>query len=229
MRKAPDKMQPPASAGSAMSDRIASIRAHYEHRISPQAPPYQVLDWSSHDSQHARFGVLAGNVDLAAKTLLDVGCGLGDLWGYLKSCGVDARYTGVDILEKMVAAAGQRHSDARFVCADLFGDSAAITEKTERTFEPGSFDVVFCSGIFNLNLGNNHDFLARGLARLLELARSHLVFNLLHSRAQTADSRYFHYDPHTVMSMLESLPCSVKLIDDYLPNDFTLICKRIES
>ena len=198
--------------------RKRTIRDHYEPRLAAGGASHEVLDWASRDGQLARLRALCCNVDLAGKSLLDVGCGLGDLWKHLKSCGIEADYTGVDLLEKMVAAARERHPDARFVCADVFA---------EGVFEPDSFDVAFASGPFNLNLGNNEAFLEAAIPRLRELTREAVVFNLLHHRGRDDDPRYFYYDPDRVAAMLERHGCDVELLDDYLPQDFTVICWQL--
>jgi SAM-dependent methyltransferase len=192
------------------------IHRHYAHRISPQRENYDVLDWASTASQHARFQVLVDNIDLAGLSILDVGCGLGDLWAFLHATGINTTYTGVDILEEMVEAARLRHAGGHYQQADIFdGDAMAGLR----------FDVVFCSGAFNLNLGNNLEFLPRAVERMASLARQYVVFNLLHSRAASETQQYFYHDPENVRRMLRPLPCSVKIVDDYLPNDFTVICQ----
>jgi len=198
--------------------RKKTIRDHYEPRLAAGGESHEVLDWASREGQLARLRALCRNVDLAGKSLLDVGCGLGDLWGHLQVCGIAVAYTGVDLLEEMVAAARKRHPDARFICADVFG---------EDVFEPESFDVVFISGVFNLDLGNNEAFLEAAIPRLRELAREAVVFNLLHRRSRDDDPRYFYYDPGRVTAMLERHDCDVELLDDYLPQDFTIICWKL--
>ena len=192
------------------------IHAHYEPRISPDRENYDILDWSDAASQEARFKALADNVPLAGRALLDVGCGLGDLLIYLERRGLPVEYTGVDIVEKMVQAARDQHPEARFVHADLFADDPFGDER---------FDVVFCSGIFNLDLGNNRQFLPAALARLVEFARGHLVFNLLHGRAHARHEHCVYYDPDEVISQLRHLAGDVRVVDDYLHNDFTVICR----
>jgi len=193
------------------------IGRHYEPRLRALRESYEILDWASPVTQEARFAVLADNVDLPGKSLLDVGCGLGDLWAYLRRRRVEVEYLGVDILEKMVAAARQRHPEARFEQADIFGAD---------TYEPAAFDVVFCSGAFNLNLGNNLEFLPQAIARMCRLARQYVVFNLLHVRAASEQQKYFYHDPVKVRALLTSPACQVRIIDDYLPNDFTVICRK---
>jgi len=195
--------------------RRKAIRAHYEPRISRGRENHDVVNWASARSQRARFKVLADNVPLEGFSLLDVGCGLGDLLGYLNRRRVSVEYTGVDLLEKMIEAAVERYPAGRFLAADIFEDNP---------FEPASFDVVFCSGVFNLDLGNNRLFLPRALDVFFRLARRYLVFNLLHSRLPHDDHRYFHFDPREIAEHLSRRRGSVRIIDDYLPNDFTVIC-----
>jgi SAM-dependent methyltransferase len=198
--------------------RLKRIREHYGPRIAPQRPSYDVLDWSSPASQQARFRVLLQNVDLREKSLLDVGCGLGDLYAMLQQSPAGVEYTGVDIIPQMVQEARRRHPQGRFLCADIF---------QANPFGEEAFDVVFCSGTLNLNLGNNLAFLPTAIACFLESSRDYAVFNLLHTRAAAAgDDCYFHYDPRFVARVLKPLPCEIRMIDDYLHNDFTVLCRK---
>jgi len=198
------------------SDRAQRIRRHYEPRLAAARENHEALDWTSAQTQFARFAVLTRALDLSGKALLDVGCGLGDLLTFLQQGGVEVDYTGVDILDRMVETARERHPRGRFVVADVFRSSP---------FKSASFDVVFCSGALNLNLGNNLRFLPLAAGRFFELSRQYVVFNLLHERARHNDDRYFHYNPDEVLTMLKPFNCRCRIIDDYLPNDFTCVCE----
>ena len=194
------------------------IRQHYRPRIDGRRKNYDVVDWASAAAQQVRFTVLADNVPLDGRTLLDVGCGLGDLWGYLKGRGISVDYRGVDLLVEMTASAAERNPDGRFVCGDIFDPGGCVVGPGE------CFDVVFCSGMLNLELGNNTEFLPEALRRMLELSIEHMVVNLLHARSEIRYPHCAYYDPDAVMRILEPMGCRVRLIDDYLPNDFTVIC-----
>jgi len=112
------------------------------------------------------------------------------------------------------AAAGRR-----FVRADIFA------ARRDRRFAPESFDVVFCSGAMNLDLGNNRVFLPRAIERMAALSRRHVVFNLLHARAEPKEKPYFFYDPGEAAKVAQQHG-QVRVIDDYLHNDFTVIVDK---
>ncbi|RKY24101.1 MAG: hypothetical protein DRP83_08155 [Planctomycetota bacterium] len=198
--------------------KIDDIKKHYQPRVKPHLANFDVLDWAGPEAQQARFEVLTEHVDLPrGVSLLDVGCGLGDLLAYLQLAGLAVDYTGVDVVAEMLARARLAHPEARFVQADIFGDASALAGEM--------FDIVYCSGTLNLNLGNNLRFVAQALPRMLAHAKGYLAVNFLHARKPPADARYFAYQPTKVIEIVQPLCQSVKLVEDYLPNDFTLICQ----
>jgi len=200
-------------------DALARLRAHYEPRIERFSESYQVLDWEDPASQRKRFLTLTENVPLAGKSLLDVGCGLGDLYAFLRQRGTAAvEYTGVDVLERMVSEARNRHPEGEFFCTDVIGDAA---------WRPKGFDVVFCSGVFNLKIGENTALLRRALGRFFAMARETVVFNLLDEKSPDRDERYCYFSQQQVREMLRAFECEVHVVSDYLPNDFTTICRLL--
>jgi len=199
-----------------MSKRDA-IEAHYNRRFRAKNANHEVLDWASAARQRRRFEVLTDNVDLRGLSILDVGCGLGDLLAFLQQRGIEVEFTGVDILERMVEHCRRRFDTGRFLKADIFADDA---------FANGEFDLVFVSGAFNLDLGNNLEFLPTAIGRLMKLSRQYVAFNLLHARWPDHEPGYFFYEPDFVLKQLAGHDVDVKLIDDYLPNDFTVICRK---
>jgi ubiquinone/menaquinone biosynthesis C-methylase UbiE len=78
-------------------------------------------------------------------SVLELGCGLGDLVGAVTAAGDSVRYTGLDRSDTMVAAALERHGDAVAT-----GRAAFLLGSSERMpFEAGSFDRVFSLGLIH--------------------------------------------------------------------------------
>ena len=62
---------------------------------------YRLLGWESRTAQYKRFAVLADSVFLHNSTILDVGCGLADLFHFItQGFGYNICYTGIDLSAK---------------------------------------------------------------------------------------------------------------------------------
>ncbi|MFW5802439.1 MAG: class I SAM-dependent methyltransferase [Verrucomicrobiota bacterium] len=202
------------------------IIEHYVHRVAPEKPSFDILDWGSQQEQEQRFQVLKEvlseeNVITPNTennlTVLDVGCGLGDLRGFLEQHVDRLHYVGVDIVEAILREARARHGDSHFVLADVF-DAPPFPER--------SFDVVFCSGVFNLKLGNNEDFAVRALPRLFALCSKCLMVNFLHERTTEKYPHCWYFSPRRLIDSLPAGMRDIRLIDDYLDKDFSILVKR---
>lgn len=201
--------------------KIQKIKAYYENNIAMDLPEYGILGWESEEAQQLRFDVLLDNVELEGKRLLDVGCGTGNLLEYINSKGTHVKYTGVDIMDEMVMKAKSKQLDGDFRYKDIF---------KENVFKPASFDVVYTSGIFNLNLGNNKEFLSNALELFFSLSCGTVVFNLLHFDSPDREDKYFYFHPDEVRQILarfSGLLGKTEFIEAYLKNDFTMVCELI--
>lgn len=201
-------------------EKFETIKKYYESKMGKGLPDYGVLGWESQEAQDLRFEILASSVELEGKSLLDVGCGMGNLFRFLGSKNYHVAYTGVDILESMTEQARLKNPGAEIHHADLF--------KTN-IFAGRTFDFVYASGIFNLDLGNNREFLHRALELMLDLSREAVVFNLLHRDSPDREDGYSYFHPDEVRSMVECMQEKIErleIIENYLHNDFTVICRK---
>lgn len=200
------------------------IRHHYETRLTPGRENFDILDWGSRQAQEARFAVLAqvlrthqlGTRDRPA-SLLDIGCGLTDLQTYLERQPIFTRYVGVDITPAILQEARRQWPDRELVLADIFHTNP---------FPPRAFDVAFCSGVMNLNMGNNHDFLPGALARITDAADCCAVVNFLHERTPHKYDHCFYYAVQDVLDAIPNAAGTVDIVDHYLENDFTVVISR---
>ncbi len=200
-------------------DKLKIIKTYYEDNMSKGLPEYGILGWESEEAQKMRFDMLLSSADLNGKALLDVGCGTGNLLEYIRSRGIQVTYTGVDILDKMIEKAKNKQLGADFFLIDIFKDNI---------FKDHSFDVIYSSGIFNLNLGNNIEFLTNAIDLFLRLSSGTVVFNLLHEASPDREDKYFYFHPDQISEILERYSDvieKVQYLEAYLKNDFTVICK----
>lgn len=200
--------------------RKKKITEYYEKNLGKGLCNYEIYDWESQEAQEGRFSVLVDYLPHEGISILDVGCGMGDLHGYLSTHGVTAEYTGVDISGKLIEEGTRKCPDLELVATDIFSNDTAINGRL--------FDVVYCSGVFNLNLGNNYEFLSKAMDVFNRFSTRFVVFNLLSSQTpEKHDQRYFYYDKSRVDEILKKYNYSgVAYIEDSCLFDFTVICTK---
>ena len=148
---------------------------------------------------------------MANTRVLDIGCGVGDLYNYLLRRRIPVTYTGFDILPEMVAHARRRYPEAQFEVRDVLQGLGS-----ER------FEYVLCSGAFNVNFGRNVAAVQKILAELLRCCTRGVAINFLSTRASERDAILFNYDPEALFTYCQTLTPHIRLLEGYLPNDFTL-------
>ncbi len=207
-----------------MPGHLRQIQNYYSDRVHPRLKGFQILSWSSWEAQHGRFQVLLEvlkerlSMD-SCPSLLDVGCGLAELSHYLPAQGFPVDYLGVDVTEKILSEARRRSPATRLECQDIF--------QAQSPYPVAAFEVVYCSGIFNLELGNNDEFARRGLVRLAELSSRVTVANFLHQRTRRKFRECHYFDPDWLLSGLCQAGITATLREDYMENDFSIICEKI--
>jgi len=179
---------------------------------------FRALNWGSREGQENRFRVLC-EIGLAdGDSLLDVGCGLGDLYVYLSERGVAAGYSGLDITPDMVAAASRRFPAVTFRCGSLLDGFDAPA---------GGFDYVFASGIFYLREEQPFEHLQASVARMFAFARKGVAFNCLSAWNGTDDGgSEYREDPLRCLAFCRELTPWVVLRHDYHPGDFTVYLRK---
>ncbi|MBN1500983.1 MAG: class I SAM-dependent methyltransferase [Spirochaetes bacterium] len=197
------------------------ILNHYEKNFElnefSDTDSFKFMDWESRDSQFSRFYVLLENICLQNKSILDIGCGLGDLYKFISTLNIPFEYCGMDFSSRCVEKCRRMFPEAEFIRKDIFVDTFKDDFK--------KFDVVFCSGLFNLNVENNYDLLKYALTCFFKLSSEYVVFNLLSSKSNNKEDKYFYFNSSAVLEIVSGLPfSSVRIIEDYLDNDFTVVC-----
>jgi SAM-dependent methyltransferase len=192
---------------------LLSMRLFYMSKLIGFNSPFYRVGWKSRKTQEARFNALLAIDDLKGKSILDLGCGLGCLYGYLKEKGWKGEYTGMDVLDMMVKGASDRFPGVVFEKRNILID-----------LPRRQWDYVFISGIFNHKVKDNWSWIEKTVRTCFNLSRLGMAFNLLesHSREDDLDSVFF-YAKRTNLEQKASLWSggNYKMIYGYLPDDMT--------
>ncbi|WP_299395032.1 trans-aconitate 2-methyltransferase [Pelagibius sp.] len=179
---------------------------------------FRALNWGSEEGQANRFRILCEIGIGDGDSVLDVGCGLGDLYGHLQRSGIGASYTGLDITPDMISTARQRFPDAAFREGSLLG-----------TAEPplAQVDYVLASGIFYLRRARPFEHLQSSVRRMFDLCHKGVAFNCLSSWGDAAGgSDEYREDPAQCLEFCRTVSPWAVLRHDYHPGDFTIYLRR---
>ena len=191
---------------------------YYEELLKDHGAGYRAVGWGSVEAQLARFEkMLPWIIDPSVQkfSMLDVGCGLGDLYGYLCEQGLVCEYTGVDICAPFIELAQKRYPKARFLLLDLLVEDL-----------PELFDYVLASGTFNSKLRDNWAFLRLMLEKMFTLCQRGVAANMLRSKVDYREDHLFYYDPQLVLDMCHELTDNVTLYEDYGLYEFTVLLHK---
>ena len=89
------------------------IKDNYRNLFLKDGSGPEVGQWSA-EGQLFRFEKLIQIGNLSGSRVLDLGCGIGDLYPYLLERFENIDYTGIDIVPELVAYADQKYPKAKF-------------------------------------------------------------------------------------------------------------------
>ncbi|WP_295586903.1 class I SAM-dependent methyltransferase [uncultured Lamprocystis sp.] len=167
--------------------------------------------WESAHTQRVRFDVLRRLLpaDPADLTLVDVGCGMGDFYTYLKSAGaLPGRYLGIDVVAPMVELARAR-TRQEILLLDALQDPLPEA------------DYYVCSGAMNTF---TRDETRQFIARCLAASRGGFLFNLL--RGLDDCDTFNYWEPDEMLALAQDLGAVCAIETGYLREDFTVVLRR---
>lgn len=174
------------------------------------------LGWDK-GKQEIRFNVLTSKFNFQNKSILDIGCGFGDLNLTLeKRTGNSYRYLGIDIVEDFVYQARSRwkSENIEFSCQEF------LSSEIDR-----EIDISICSGILNFKLNeiNNYDYFEAILKKSFEVSSEGVALDFLSDQADFYDENLFYFSPPKVIEIAQHYTKNIILRHDYMPFEFCLI------
>ncbi len=217
----------------AVPEKDAQIR-YFEELLHKFGPTHRALDWNSAESQDHRFTAMLQSrfygEPVKKPSVLDVGCGVGDLFGFLlkhpETFPDGFTYTGCDISPALVTAAREKYPEGSFEVQDIL----------ERPPQK-KFDYVFACGVMTIRTAPSqqvHDQYVEALLKQMfqlsvrAVAVDFLSEWFLKSLPDTSwhKERYTYFEPSTILQMVNSLTRRVVLRHDYDPAEFCIYLLR---
>lgn len=206
-----------------MHDKILKgISEYYTTKLEEFGVTHLGVDWNSKASQYLRFEQLTKVINVDQFSVLDYGCGYGELVNYLSEVeNFQTTYFGYDISKEMLQQA-----------CSIFKYRQDVTFLS--SLEKQKFDFVIASGIFNvkLNLATDNewlDYIITTLNEMNELSVKGFSFNALtvYSEEEYKKDYLYYADPLFLFDYCKKyFSKDVALLHDYKLYEFTLIIRK---
>jgi SAM-dependent methyltransferase len=160
---------------------------------------------------------MAGGIDAPGVEILDVGCGNGELLKCLAMHGFRGKYRGIDIHAGQIDEARGRFPGVDFSVCNILEDKIAQA------------DIVMMSGLFNVDCGQDMEFVQRFIGSCCALARERFVFNAITSYVSRRDFGMFYVAPEAAIGIAARRSQRFELRHGFLPFNFTMCIHMNES
>lgn len=185
----------------------------YEERLKKWGPVQKSLGWFK-GRQKYRFYFLKeiDNFELN-DSVLDVGCGYGDLSAYLKDLGWKGKYCGIDIVPGLIEIARKKYPEEEFHLLDL------QIEKFEF-----NYDWIFCSGALTTPTTDidSYQHLEEMLRIFYSICIKGISVNFFSPLVDYVVEGSFHPEFHKLIEIVTKFSKRFTIRHDYMPYEYTL-------
>lgn len=168
-------------------------------------------------NQYAGFISLTNDIDMDNGSILDIGCGLGDINDFFKYIGTkNYNYLGIDIVESFIKHAQEKYIEdfIKFKQGNFIDDS----------FDNG-FDYIMGNKIFyrKINGIDTFEYIKEVIVKAFNLCNKGVMFNFLSDKAEIKYEKNYYMSPSTILDLSFELSRNVILRNDYSPFEFSII------
>ena len=189
------------------------MKAIYNSLAERYCNDIRALHWPSKDRQELAFKAFT-RLPLKDKKVLDIGCGFGDLYAFLKRNNIPIEYTGIDISDKLIHLGRKTYPEIadHLIIGNILSDEI-----------PTHPDYSIISGTFNLKIEDNWSFITNTVQKCFEISAEGVAFNLISTYVDFLEPHLSYIEPERIFSFCKNLTPYVNLICDYNPYEF-LVC-----
>ena len=192
--------------------------SRYSERYSQLGYNIKTLGWGSKQQQEYRFSQsLCAVSSYKDKHVLDIGCGFGDYYKFLKKVGSQPKlYTGYDLNPDLINEAKKQNdldSSVNFHVSNIF----------EREIYEPQADIVVMFGVLNLaffGVIDNYEYSFKAIKNAFSLAKDFIVVDFLSTKLEKTypkEDFVFYHDPLKMLEFALQLSPKVTLKQDYSP------------
>ena len=179
-------------------------KTFYEKSLKEFGISAQGVSWNSKYTQYKRFEVITKLIkkDIKTSFLVDVGCGFGEYYHYLKNNHREPqKFIGIDCEQTMIDISQVRFPQIEFVVKDVLQDELFVA------------DYYTCSGAMNIM---DYDDIVIFIQKCFYASQKGFLFNFLKNLSFNNIKQY------EILDICKQYTKDIKIKENYLENDFTI-------
>lgn len=174
---------------------------------------WQACGYVDEFMQDVYYHSIFKNVNKKFESVLDIGCGQGDLLNFIRRNACKAQYTGIDVSSKMIDK-----------CSRLY-TSGSFYNKSFLEYEDKTFDIILSVGAFNLRVSKDDakqlDYLKLNIKKMYDNCEMGCFLTLLSKYGnQNIEDELFYYEPTKLMEFCLNLTSAVAIDHASIPFEF---------
>jgi SAM-dependent methyltransferase len=197
-----------------LSDRdVNQLVERYAARFGQHGDDPRALNIGDPEKYRRQHSVHAAVGPLDGATVLDIGCGLGYFYDFLRQHHNGVRYIGYDVVEPFIDTNRKKFPEATFRVVDISRDP--ITD---------SYDYAIMCQVFNNRYkdADNLEILKLAMEKSFSQARRAVSIDMLSTYVSYRDDNLYYFSPEIIFSIAKSMTPLVSLLHGYLDHHFTV-------
>jgi SAM-dependent methyltransferase len=186
----------------------------YNDRFKKYGHSNDTLGWTK-GKHELRYHILLTQWNLENKSVLDFGCGFGDMYNYAKNLGLKIEYYGVDLNKELILEGKKDYPDANLEFRDAL--ESGLSRK---------YDYILSSGVHNFKIKDNWSFIEKTFELYNEYSLKGFALNFLSNRVDYTLEDTYHSDPVKIVELAYKYSNKIVLRNDYMPFEFTLFVDK---
>lgn len=209
-------------------ENYKTIADHYKQKFTEHGDTPQGYDWSNEDDMRKRYLIMRGLFNIPSSediSVLDFGCGAGGFYEYVKNFPT-INYTGIDINERAINAAGVKYPETPFGVLDIHDKEGWEIFNNPRICKE-NYDYVIMNGVFTVRNGLSQDemscFLCNTLDKLWLKCNKGMAFNLMSNLVDWKRDDLYHVSMDQICQYLvDNFSRNFVIRNDYNLYEYTI-------
>jgi len=190
------------------------VISRYNQRLAKFGYSPKTLGWDK-ERHFLRYHILLSEWEYNGDTLLDFGCGFGDLYQYIVNNKLDIKYSGVDINDFLVLEGIRKHEGIKLSTCDFINNRGTET-----------YDYIVSSGVHNLRLEDNWSFIEKTFRVFHQAATKAFALNFISDKCDQREDHIYYCNPEKILALAYGYSNRILLSNNYMPFEFTIFVNK---